>query len=54
MTQQPAYRAPQGNPSAPTARGVVVVPKSEKSEDELLEIVLEAGAEEVNDNGDTD
>ncbi|MBR7742386.1 YebC/PmpR family DNA-binding transcriptional regulator [Phycicoccus sp. BSK3Z-2] len=33
-------------------RGVVMVPKSEKSEDELLEIVLEAGAEEINDHGD--
>ena len=34
-------------------KGVVIVPKGEKSEDEILEIVLEAGAEEVNDNGDT-
>src|SRR4051812_4574661 len=34
-------------------KGVVIVPKSEKSEDDLLEGGLEAGAEEVNDNGDT-
>ncbi|NHA68483.1 YebC/PmpR family DNA-binding transcriptional regulator [Phycicoccus flavus] len=33
-------------------RGVVMVPKSEKTEDELLEIVLEAGAEEINDHGE--
>ena len=35
------------------SKGVVVVPKAEKSEDDLLEIVLDAGAEEVNDNGET-
>ncbi|MGL4744948.1 MAG: YebC/PmpR family DNA-binding transcriptional regulator, partial [Dermatophilaceae bacterium] len=34
-------------------KGVVVVPKSEKDEDDLLEIVLDAGAEEVGDHGDT-
>ena len=34
-------------------KGVVIVPKSEQSEDDLLDIVLEAGAEEINDNGDT-
>ncbi|MHA7127258.1 YebC/PmpR family DNA-binding transcriptional regulator [Janibacter indicus] len=34
-------------------RGVVMVPKAEKSEDDLLEIVLEAGAEEINDFGDS-
>ncbi|MEO7752767.1 MAG: YebC/PmpR family DNA-binding transcriptional regulator [Terracoccus sp.] len=34
-------------------KGVVTVLKSEKTEDELLEVVLEAGAEEINDNGDT-
>jgi len=34
-------------------KGVVTVLKSERSEDDLLEVVLEAGAEEVNDNGDT-
>jgi YebC/PmpR family DNA-binding regulatory protein len=33
-------------------KGVVVVPKGDKSEDDLLEIVLEAGADEVNDLGD--
>ncbi|MDO5503252.1 MAG: YebC/PmpR family DNA-binding transcriptional regulator [Actinomycetia bacterium] len=35
-------------------KGVVIVPKSSASdEDDVLEVVLEAGAEEVNDNGDT-
>src|SRR5690554_869636 len=35
-------------------KGVVIVPKSAApEEDALLEVVLEAGAEEVNDNGDT-
>ncbi|MCT1618556.1 YebC/PmpR family DNA-binding transcriptional regulator [Janibacter hoylei] len=34
-------------------KGVVMVPKAEKGEDELLEIVLEAGAEEINDFGET-
>ena len=34
-------------------KGVVTVLKSERAEDDLLEVVLEAGAEEVNDNGDT-
>lgn len=34
-------------------KGVVIVPKSERSEDDILEVVLDAGAEEVNDNGDT-
>ena len=35
-------------------RGVVIVPKTNGlSEDDLLEVVLDAGAEEVNDNGDT-
>ena len=34
-------------------KGVVMVPKAEKSEDDLLEIVLEAGAEEINDFGDS-
>jgi len=34
-------------------KGVVIVPKAEQSEDELLEVVLDAGADEVNDNGDT-
>jgi YebC/PmpR family DNA-binding regulatory protein len=35
-------------------RGVVIVPKSNGlTEDDLLEVVLDAGAEEVNDNGDT-
>ena len=34
-------------------KGVVMVPKAEKGEDELLEIVLEAGAEEINDFGES-
>ncbi|WEV79031.1 YebC/PmpR family DNA-binding transcriptional regulator [Janibacter cremeus] len=34
-------------------RGVVMVPKAERSDEELLEIVLEAGAEEINDYGDS-
>jgi YebC/PmpR family DNA-binding regulatory protein len=37
-----------------TRKGVVIVPKSASTdEDSVLEVVLEAGAEEVNDNGDT-
>ena len=37
-----------------TRKGVVLVPKSDgRGEDDILEIVLDAGAEEVNDNGDT-
>ena len=36
-----------------TRKGVVTVPKEAGSEDDLLEVVLDAGAEEVNDNGDT-
>ncbi|WP_329276765.1 YebC/PmpR family DNA-binding transcriptional regulator [Streptomyces sp. NBC_00691] len=34
-------------------KGVVVLPKGELSEDDVLESVLEAGAEEVNDLGDS-
>ena len=33
-------------------KGVVIVLKGEKSEDDILEVVLDAGAEEVNDLGD--
>jgi YebC/PmpR family DNA-binding regulatory protein len=36
-----------------TRKGVVIVPKGSRSEDEILEVVLEAGAEEVNDSGDS-
>jgi YebC/PmpR family DNA-binding regulatory protein len=37
-----------------TRKGVVIVPKSgDLTEDDILMAVLEAGAEEVNDNGDT-
>ncbi len=34
-------------------KGVVQVPKGSLTEDELLEVVLDAGAEEVNDLGET-
>ncbi|SES00619.1 DNA-binding regulatory protein, YebC/PmpR family [Pedococcus cremeus] len=35
-------------------KGVVIVPKTEgQGEDDILEVVLDAGADEVNDNGDT-
>ena len=34
-------------------RGVVMVPKGDLSEDALLEVVLDAGAEEINDHGDS-
>jgi len=34
-------------------KGVVIVPKGDKSEDDILEVVLEAGADEVNDLGDS-
>ncbi|MEO7422780.1 MAG: YebC/PmpR family DNA-binding transcriptional regulator, partial [Ornithinibacter sp.] len=33
-------------------KGVVVVPKGDRSEDDILEIVLEVGADEVNDLGE--
>ncbi|OFE14430.1 transcriptional regulator [Humibacillus sp. DSM 29435] len=40
-----------------TRKGIVIVPKEqshgEASEDSILEVVLDAGAEEVNDNGDS-
>jgi transcriptional/translational regulatory protein YebC/TACO1 len=35
-----------------TRKGVVIVPKGEHTEDTLLEVVLDAGAEEINDLGD--
>ncbi|MCB1240826.1 MAG: YebC/PmpR family DNA-binding transcriptional regulator, partial [Tetrasphaera sp.] len=34
-------------------KGVVIIPKGDRSEDDILEIVLDAGAEEVNDIGDS-
>ncbi len=34
-------------------KGVVIVPKAGRSEDDLLEVVLDAGAEEVNDLGES-
>ncbi|MFC9517443.1 YebC/PmpR family DNA-binding transcriptional regulator [Nocardiaceae bacterium NPDC056970] len=36
-----------------TRKGVVVLEKNGRTEDDLLEIVLEAGAEEINDLGDS-
>jgi YebC/PmpR family DNA-binding regulatory protein len=36
-----------------TRKGVVIVPKNDLSEDDVLTAVLDAGAEEVNDLGDT-
>ena len=35
-----------------TRKGVVLLDKAGRSEDEILEVVLEAGAEEINDLGD--
>src|SRR5665647_2309829 len=32
-----------------TRKGVVIVPKGDQSEDDLLEVVMDAGAEEIND-----
>ena len=34
-------------------KGVVIVPKAGRTEDDLLEVVLDAGAEEVNDLGES-
>ena len=34
-------------------KGVVIIPKGDRSEDDILEIVLDAGAEEVNDLGES-
>ncbi|MCS6712720.1 YebC/PmpR family DNA-binding transcriptional regulator [Brachybacterium sp. EF45031] len=34
-------------------KGVVTLPKGDRSEDEILEVVLDAGAEEITDEGDT-
>ncbi|EFL14117.1 YebC/PmpR family DNA-binding transcriptional regulator [Streptomyces sp. C] len=34
-------------------KGVILLPKAELTEDDVLDAVLEAGAEEVNDNGET-
>ncbi|GLX19173.1 MULTISPECIES: YebC/PmpR family DNA-binding transcriptional regulator [Streptomyces] len=34
-------------------KGVILLPKADLSEDDVLGAVLDAGAEEVNDNGDT-
>ncbi|EME65997.1 MULTISPECIES: YebC/PmpR family DNA-binding transcriptional regulator [Rhodococcus] len=36
-----------------TRKGVVVLEKNGRTEDEILEVVLEAGAEEINDLGDS-
>ena len=34
-------------------KGVVTLPQGEHTEDELLEVVLDAGAEEISDEGET-
>lgn len=34
-------------------KGVIVVPKGDKSEDDIMEVVLDANAEEINDLGDS-
>jgi len=34
-------------------KGVVIIPKAGRTEDDILEVVLEAGAEEVNDLGES-
>ncbi|NLG47505.1 YebC/PmpR family DNA-binding transcriptional regulator [Gordonia sp. (in: high G+C Gram-positive bacteria)] len=36
-----------------TRKGVVILPKGDQTEDDILMAVLDAGAEEVTDNGDT-
>ena len=48
-----AGRPRLGAATCSSARASSSCPSREKSEDDLLEVVLEAGAEEVNDNGDT-
>src|SRR5680860_502280 len=35
-----------------TRKGIVIVPKGDQSEDDLLEVVMDAGAEEINDLGE--
>jgi transcriptional/translational regulatory protein YebC/TACO1 len=36
-----------------TRKGVVLVPKGDLNEDDLLEVVLDSGAEEINDIGES-
>ncbi|MEU8029972.1 YebC/PmpR family DNA-binding transcriptional regulator [Streptomyces sp. NPDC049099] len=54
MTRNGGNMADPGSVSYMFSRkGVVIVPKGELSEDDVLGAVLDAGAEEVNDLGDT-
>ncbi|MFI1369666.1 YebC/PmpR family DNA-binding transcriptional regulator [Streptomyces griseochromogenes] len=54
MTRNGGNMADPGSVSYMFSRkGVVIVPKSELSEDDVLGAVLDAGAEEVNDLGET-
>ena len=55
--RSPATAAPWPTPGSVSylfnRKGVVIVPKGELSEDDILEVVLDAGAEEVNDLGES-
>ena len=54
MTRNGGQMADPGSVSYMFARkGVVILPKNELSEDDVLEVVLEPGAEEVNDLGES-
>ncbi|MEU5539831.1 YebC/PmpR family DNA-binding transcriptional regulator [Streptomyces sp. NPDC020362] len=54
MTRNGGNMADPGSVSYMFSRkGVVIVPKGELSEDDVLDAVLDAGAEEVNDLGET-
>ncbi|WP_134323030.1 YebC/PmpR family DNA-binding transcriptional regulator [Cumulibacter soli] len=54
MTRNGGQMADPGSVAYMFARkGVVIVPKNELSEDDVLEVVLESGAEEVNDLGES-
>lgn len=54
MTRNGGNMADPGSVSYLFSRkGVVVLEKNGRTEDEVLEVVLEAGAEEINDLGDT-
>ena len=53
MTRNGGQMADPGSVAYMFARkGVVIVPKNELSEDDVLEVVLDSGAEEVNDLGE--
>ena len=54
MTRNGGNMADPGSVSAMFSRkGVIIVPKGEKGEDDVLGAVLDAGAEEVNDLGES-